>query len=146
MATRPYKDHSDNYIQKSRERLYGRTNRIKIPAQYSNGLDSLIANIAGDVENHNGDVESLRKIDTLDDSTPWLKQLNSLKFDYSQLYDFHSSQQNEEKAIHRIERKSQFIALIFRFLTTIMIGLAVMFVYWAAGKLEIVMPLMRIGM
>jgi hypothetical protein len=49
-----------------------------------------------------------------------------------------------EKAIHRIERKAHIRALIFRFLTTLLIGFGIMLVYYVAQKIGINMPLIKI--
>lgn len=48
---------------------------------------------------------------------------------------------NEENAIARMERRAHIRNIIFRGLTTLVIGFSIMFVYWIATCLGIQMPL-----
>ncbi|EHZ2746755.1 hypothetical protein M5225_004281 [Vibrio vulnificus] len=65
---------------------------------------------------------------------------------YKDLYEYHQKLVDEEKLISRMERNAQLRNTFFRGLTTLVIGFSVMFVYFIAAKLEIPMPLLRIGL
>lgn len=51
---------------------------------------------------------------------------------------------DEEALIHRMERAAHRRNIVFRFLTTLIVGFSIMFVYWVAHICDIPMPLMRI--
>ncbi|WP_429058884.1 hypothetical protein [Aeromonas veronii] len=51
---------------------------------------------------------------------------------------------DEKRSLDRNELKVHFRSLIFRGLTTLMIGCTIMFIYWLAAKLGIQLPLLRI--
>ncbi|GJM12205.1 MAG: hypothetical protein DHS20C12_06080 [Pseudohongiella sp.] len=146
MATRPFKEQSDKFVQKVKDLTSKRSRGIEPPEQYRKNLDTLLTQVADYLDEVGGDTSHLRNIDTAPDGAPWVRRLGILKNDYYGVHNHMTQISDEENSIYRIERKSQFIALIFRFFTTVMIGVGVMFVYWWAGKLEIAMPLMRIGM
>jgi len=146
LATRPFKEHSDRFLQKVEILIGKRIRPIEVPAQYSRNLNTLVTHIADYIEQQNGNIENLRDIESVPDEVSWKRQLQTLRSDYTGLHNLQSQLQDEENAIYRIERKSHLIALTFRFLTTVVIGLGVMIIYWVAGELEIAMPLMRIGM
>ncbi|QPB82914.1 hypothetical protein CWC22_007895 [Pseudoalteromonas rubra] len=64
---------------------------------------------------------------------------------YKKLYEHHQKLSDEETLITRMERNAQIRNVLFRSLTTLAIGFSIMLVYFVAHKLEIPMPLLRIG-
>jgi hypothetical protein len=70
---------------------------------------------------------------------------DSLLKAYSDLYEHHHKLIEEENLISRMERNAQLRNTIFRGVTTLVIGFSVMFIYLIAFKLEIPMPLLRVG-
>ncbi len=65
---------------------------------------------------------------------------------YKDLYEHHHKFAEEEKLISRMEKNAQLRNTFFRGVTTLVIGFSIMFVYFIALKLEIPMPLLRVGL
>ena len=65
---------------------------------------------------------------------------------YKDLHEHHHKFVDEEKLISRMERNAQLRNTFFRGVTTLVIGFSVMLVYFTALKLEIPMPLLRVGL
>ncbi|MFA0338923.1 hypothetical protein [Vibrio breoganii] len=63
---------------------------------------------------------------------------------YDSLYRTYTELTEEEALINRMERRAHIRNTLFRGITTLVIGFSIMLVYWAAAKLEIAMPLMRL--
>ena len=62
---------------------------------------------------------------------------------YATAYNAYSQITDIEKSAHRSERKSQIRAVFFRIVTTLGVGLSIMFIYWLADCWGISMPLSR---
>lgn len=78
------------------------------------------------------------------DSGKWVENLNEIELQYNKLYSRWSMMNEQEKYSLSIETRASRIALVYRFLTTIAVGLGIMGIYWLAHILCIPMPLMRV--
>jgi hypothetical protein len=66
---------------------------------------------------------------------------DTLKNSYSILRSRYLSLVNEENLIARMEKRAHLRNMLFRVLTTLLIGFSVMLVYWVASCFGIAMPL-----
>ena len=73
----------------------------------------------------------------------WARYRTTTTNNYATAYNAYIQITDIEKGAHRSERKSQFRALLFRILTTLGVGLSIMFIYWLADYYELSMPLSR---
>lgn len=140
---RPYEKLSDRYIGKIRTILSSMTGKTADEKTFVRLTNNLTDSIANCLENDTATSESIRNQECKV-TGGWTKDLNELRSTYNKVYKAFTNLSDEERSIHRIERKSHFTALIFRFLTTLAIGFAIMLVYWVAGHLSIQMPLLRV--
>ena len=69
---------------------------------------------------------------------------NKIISQYNKLYQTHMHFTDEEALINRMERSAHLRNTLFRGITTIVIGISIMLVYWVASYFEIPMPLMRV--
>ena len=73
----------------------------------------------------------------------WVHWRTTAINNYATAYNAYNRIADIEKGAHRSERKSQVRALFFRILTTLGVGLSIMFIYWLADYYELSMPLSR---
>lgn len=74
----------------------------------------------------------------------WVENLNEIEMEYKKLHSRWSMMNEQEKYSLSIETRASRIALVYRFLTTIAVGLGIMGIYGLAHYLGIPMPLMRV--
>lgn len=79
-------------------------------------------------------------------SGSWVANLNEIEMQYLKLHSRWSMMNEQEEYSLSIERRANRIALVYRFLTTIAVGLGIMGIYGLAHYLGIPMPLMRLPM
>ncbi len=101
--------------------------------------DKLTNDIYSHVTSKSGNV-----VDIKEHKGDWTARLNEIRKNYSQLSKLLEDYKNQEKIIHRIEKKAQNRALFYRVFNTLLIGFGIMLVYFVAQKLDIMMPFMRL--
>lgn len=113
---------------------------------FSEELNELIQQVNNHVKAQNGKVEDIvSPIDSKQDIILAIRLKKRMIDNYRKISTFNQKITEEENSIHRIERKSYIRALVFRTLTTLSIGLGILFIYWLAQHYGINLPLMRVG-
>lgn len=143
MTNRPFKELSNQLISKIEDIKQRAIYKPKTREEFSGSIDTMLYNLKNHLEN-NGDLKDIvDKKDSLS-GRGWMKNIGDIRTSYGQIYGLNKELMDTEKAIHRIERKAHIRALIFRFLTTLLIGFGIMLVYYVAQKIGINMPLIKI--
>ncbi len=139
---RPYENLSKKYVDRMKNSVARVAGTIADEAGFVNLTNNLTTSISAEVKEGKLSAEMIKRQESKHNHG-WTKDFNDLRASYNVLFRKYSELSSEEKSIHRIERKSHIRALIFRFLTTLAIGFAIMLVYWVAGCLSVQMPLLR---
>jgi hypothetical protein len=143
LNNRPYKELSNKYFVKLKERFNQINYTPKTSDEYSSLINTALYNLHVHLTLHDG---SLDDIKTRKSSTQrgWDTALSQIQTDHKTLLILYEFMKDEEKSINRIENKAHIRALFFRVLTTIGIGLGIMFIYYIAQEFGINMPLMKV--
>jgi len=139
---KPFNELSGKFLKTVNDRINRMVHKPKKPEEFKKTTKTMLNNIAVHIERNKGSIEHL-KTEISHDTEGWVKNLRTIRGNYTVLYDIYSDLINEEKAINRIETKAYVRALFFRFLTTLGIGFGIMLIYYLAQKWGINMPLMR---
>ena len=140
---RPYEKLSGKYIEYMKKCISSLSRSIDSENDFVRKTNDLTTKISEEIEARTLSPEMLKNQESRANNG-WTKNFNELRQSYSLLYRKYTQLIDEEKSIHRIERKSHIRALVFRFLTTLAIGFAIMIVYFVAGVWSIQMPLLRL--
>ena len=143
LKNRPFKELSDKVIKKIQNVTSG--NSIKTPTEFSQTTDTMLYNLHVHLDYHKGDLQDIKSRKDSSSGNGWVTNLADINRNYKIIYDQHLELIDEEKSIHRVEKKAHVRALIFRFLTTLSIGFGVMLVYLVAQYFEVAMPLIRVS-
>jgi hypothetical protein len=142
VTNRPYKELSDKFISKVKDAYERRVRPNDPPGEFNRRLEVLISSISNHL-NGGGSINDLEEANRNQHLT-WAKNLGGIRQEYAKLYNMHKNLTDEETAIKRIERNAHITALIFRFFTTLGIGIGVLIIYYIAQKIGITMPLIRL--
>lgn len=145
MKNRPFKELSDQALKKINEIATRAIRKPKTSDEYNSLVKTTLYNLNNHLDLHKGSLSDIVDQKDNQNGNGWVKNLSELRVSYNQVYTLNQELMNHEKAIHRIERKAHIRSLIFRFLTTLLIGFGVMLVYFSAQKLGINMPLLRVS-
>lgn len=115
------------------------------PDTFNNKVTTLIEWVNEHVKDANGKVEDIISPGNAERDLHVIKLNYELIGIYREVYLKNQELMDKEKSIHRIERQSYKRALLFRSLTTLCIGLGILFVYGLAQYLCINLPLMKVG-
>lgn len=89
------------------------------------------------------ELRSGKAVDKRSRSQFWPKYLMEVNSSYTAAYDAYFKIKDVENSAHRSERRSQIRAVFFRIVTTLGVGLSIMFIYWLADYWGLSMPLSR---
>ena len=144
MTNRPFKELSTQLLSKIEEIKVRAISKPKSREEFSGSIDTMLYNLKNHLENNGGDLKDI--VDKKDSSSGqgWVENIGRIRTSYGQIYGLNKELMDIEKAIHRIERKAHLRALIFRFLTTLLIGFGIMLVYYVAQEIGVNMPLIKI--
>jgi hypothetical protein len=144
MTNRPFKELSNQLVSKIEDIKLRAIYKPKSREEFSSSIDTMLYNLKNHLENNNADLKDIvDKKDALG-GQGWIKNISEIRTSYGQIHGLNKELMDTEKAIHRIERKAHIRALMFRFLTTLLIGFGIMLVYYVAQKIGVNMPLIKI--
>ena len=145
MNNRPFKELSSQLITKINEISNRVISKPKTKEEFNNKVKTMLFNLNNHLDYHNGSLEDIVAQKDSQNGNGWVKDMGEIRTSYGQIFSLNQELMNKEKAIHRVESKAHFRALIFRFLTTLFIGFGVMIVYLVAQMCGVTMPLLRIA-
>ena len=96
-----------------------------------------------DIQTLADDLISPERIDRNNPGYEWRITVDKMHTQYSKLHDAYTQIMDMENSVHRSERRSQIRAVFFRIVTTLGVGLSIMFIYWLADYWGLSMPLSR---
>lgn len=145
MNNRPFSNLSKRYIEKIKDISARATSSAKEPDEFNQLTKTMLNNLYTHLDYHKGTLQDIKDQKDNQNGNGWVRNIGEVRQNYKRMHSVTQELLDEEKAINRIERKAHLRALLFRFLTTIFIGLGVMFVYFTAQYFGINMPLLRIS-
>ena len=144
MNSRPFKELSKQLTSMIDEISKLHTPKPKTQEEFDSAIHNLLTALRNYLGHHKGDLEDIVQEKDNSNGNGWVRKLVDIRINYAKIYKLNQKLMDKEKAIHRVERKAHTRALIFRFLTTLLIGFGVMIVYLTAQKLGINMPLLKV--
>jgi len=145
LNNRPFQSLSKRYIEKIKDITARASSSAKEPDEFNQLTKTMLNNLHTHLDYHKGSLQDIKDQNDNQNGNGWVRNIGEVRQSYKRIHSVAQELLDEEKAINRIERKAHFRALIFRFLTTIFIGLGVMLVYFTAQYFGINMPLLRIS-
>lgn len=115
------------------------------PNQFNEQLKSVVVEVFKETKDNRLTEEKLEKVlQNNPDIAIWGKSYHSVKSAYAIVKGDHDKLIDEKKQISQIETSTHRRNLLFRGLTTLVVGLVIMAIYAIAQCLGINMPLMRV--
>jgi hypothetical protein len=145
LSNRPFKELTDQFTSKIDEIAKRISKQPRTCEEFNNTVSTTLYNLNHHLVHDNGELADIVAQKGDSSGNGWVINLSELRSSYGLIYNLYQELVDQEKAIHRIERKAHTRALVFRFLTTLAIGAGVLIIYFIAQKLEIAMPLLRIS-
>jgi hypothetical protein len=119
-------------------------NQMKNPEAFSKHLDEMLDALHLQLSNGSGEIDDIKNCHERVNNG-WSTKKERLLASHRQTFNAFNLIKDQEKTITRVERRGHLYALVFRVLTTLLIGLSVMGIYALADHWEVAMPLMRLS-
>ncbi|WP_073270959.1 hypothetical protein [Microbulbifer donghaiensis] len=144
MTNIPFRDKAEKLQKKIVDLLPDRAViRISTPTDFNNSSSFVLKKLHDELIRN-----SITPQDILDGKTNthngWANDFRQLESNYRRLHGIYERIISEEKIFDRAESKAHRRAVLYRFLTTAIVGLTVMGIYALAHWLEVPMPLMKL--
>lgn len=111
------------------------------PDEFKKRMNTLFFNISVALDDRGRTSEDIKN---RNGNEGWIANANDIEREYATAYRYWKAFSDEEQYCLLIEKRANRIALFYRFLTTIAVGLGIMLIYGLAHGLGIPMPLMRV--
>lgn len=135
------KDKVARILKSNKDRIDKPSGRVPTsPEHFNNDSKSLMGKIRDHANQHNFDPEDFVN-QTSPNTNGWLKHLNRLQGSYKHTYEHFQDMSDEAKLLARLDAEAHRRAVFYRVLSTALIGLTIMGIYWLANCLDIPMPL-----